>query len=188
MGESPSSPRPGLHATEVRQLEAICDRFEKEWRSGRCPSIEGHLAGVSESQHGRLLYDLLQLDLDYRFKLGEQPTPQDYLTVFGLHADSIHRAFADLEEHYVRSEVLDQPLPEGAASTSPIGAASEGTTSLKTVRTLGDFELLNEIGRGGMGVVYRARQISLDRMVALKLPHRGMIVSDEEEQRFRLVS
>ncbi|QDV45091.1 Serine/threonine-protein kinase PrkC [Stieleria neptunia] len=52
-------------------------------------------------------------------------------------------------------------------------------------RVLGDFRLMDEIGRGGMGVVYRARQISLDRMVAIKLLPFASVLDAQQIARFK---
>ena len=52
-------------------------------------------------------------------------------------------------------------------------------------RRLGDFEIVREIGRGGMGVVYEARQVSLNRRVALKVLRGGLGLSPRAVERFR---
>lgn len=97
-------------------------------------------------------------------------------------ADELQSFFANR----AAMERLAAPLQQGSELDPTIGMINfEAKGELPRVRYFGDYELIEELGRGGMGVVYRARQTTLNRMVALKMILAGNLASSEDVRRFR---
>jgi serine/threonine-protein kinase len=98
--------------------------------------------------------------------------------------DAVARAHPDLAQELRQLWAAAQLADAVARTTVPPGLPiSSGPTS--PLRSFGDFEIVNEMGRGGMGVVWRARQISLNRPVALKMVLRGEFAGEADRARFR---
>ncbi len=111
-----------------------------------------------------------------RIRRGEAVTPEEYAREHPELADDILALFpALLMMEELGDETSDQTRTTGGESSAMVGA---------TARRLGEFRLLREVGRGGMGVVYEAEQESLGRRVALKvLPH-GALPDQKQVRRF----
>jgi WD40 repeat protein len=119
---------------------------------------------------------------------GAKPEPAEWLARYPDLA-------AELAEFFAGQASLDRlaaPLrpnagePATGVDTATIDHLGEPTPAAPpvTVRYFGDYELLGEIARGGMGVVYKARQVSLDRPVALKMILAGQLASEDDVRRF----
>ena len=73
----------------------------------------------------------------------------------------------------------------GKLLLSPESAEAVESAPLPILRRLGDYELLEEVARGGMGVVFRARQAGLNRIVAVKVLRDAWLATPVDVKRFR---
>src|SRR5262249_35195967 len=86
------------------------------------------------------------------------------------------------------SEAEEEAVPDDLIAAVRSGRARGGTTAWFSVEgchhRLGKFELLERLGAGSYGYVFRARDLELGRMVAIKIPRAGSLASKEDAARF----
>lgn len=193
---------------QAQATDRICDEFEADWQSGRRPDLESYLKRVAEGPVVEsLLHDLLLIEVQYRGKRNETISVAQYLERLPEHQALIQRVLATVPDTRqeddtrtfggadARLEQTADYLQPGDATgrtldhTGPVSPGAAAETLFLPGGLLGDYQLLEELGRGGMGLVFQARQISAGgRLVALKLIRPDRLASVGPDQRAEFLS
>ncbi|HET6323186.1 MAG TPA: protein kinase [Planctomycetaceae bacterium] len=166
--------------TPSERLQQLYEAQRESWRQGEFTLVETYIERQPDLRHDeKLLLDLILSEYTLRQERGEQPTAAEYLGRFPAFTKQLQLLFEVLDgiddtngDAFATDETqggtvkrVARPAVDPANRASRLSADQPSMASTR----FGAYELIEEIARGGMGVVYKARQSKLDRIVALKM-------------------
>ena len=176
-----------LAAADLQKIDSICDQFEAEWRAGRRPDLAFYLSKTPFAREGCAFSRSAEprpgisprLERDARCAILPREVPRSgWCDRRRLHGRSQPR-FLEAASRFERTERrLDHRVAACHAARNPFISLGRVYSGCAQEPGMPGYEIVGELGRGGMGVVFKAHQVALNRAVALKMIKSGSFATD----------
>jgi tRNA A-37 threonylcarbamoyl transferase component Bud32 len=183
------------YSLEMR-IDEICRRYEEEWKGGRQPRPEDFLPAWPEPERRALLDELVKLDAAYRPPLRAGPAKPtkvlpvhtsgeltDWLTSRHVLEETQAAETARMQAQHADAHALARELVQrGWLTPYQVNQIFLGHGD---DLVLGSYVLVERLGEGGMGQVFKARNWKLNKTVALKLIRKERLANEQAIRRFQ---
>lgn len=160
-------------ASQLADVDAICEEFEQAWEFGLQPRVEEYLGKLTEDRRELLLRYLIPLEIEQRRKQGETIRSHEFAERFPGDVAVVREALAScsgIEESQskLQTQSYAQASQSDTHSQAP-GSDGQPEAKPKLPKSIGRYEITGWLGRGAFGNVYRGRDPELGRDVAIKV-------------------
>ena len=190
--------KPGEEASLFLAIESLCDAFESALQTEQSPKIEDYLDKVARHQKTALLRELCLIEIQYRIERKDEVTLAEYFERFPAQKEVLELLLrGNPRLHFGASEAnpgetVVRHAPDEFTNFSnwqsfdTVRSEEKRNIPESTPKTMfGGYQLIEKIGQGGMGVIYKARQQKPNRIVAVKMIRAGKLAAPADIQRFQ---